>query len=226
VDGPNGWEHTVNTIGRLNISGKNKPGEVNYGVFNVQPLTESRVEFELDIWELDNVDRGAKDINFDALDEAAKKIAQFEEEAVYKGFKGGGITGLSETAENSVNLDTSSSGAILNTVSQTVTTLNSKAVGGPYTLIAGPKLWTALNTNSEGYPLRDRIQKILGGNIIYNPGNLGNFVVSTQGGDFELTIGQDLSIGYMSHTSTSVKLFLTETFTFRVIAPEAAVVLK
>ena len=49
--------------------------------------------------------------------------------------------------------------------------------------------------------------------------------VTTRGGDFELTIGQDISIGYLSHSETTVDLYLQETFTFRLLTTEAAVVL-
>jgi uncharacterized linocin/CFP29 family protein len=50
-------------------------------------------------------------------------------------------------------------------------------------------------------------------------------VLSLRGGDFELTIGRDISIAYQSHTDTSVRLYLVETMAFRVLVPEAAVAL-
>jgi hypothetical protein len=40
------------------------------------------------------------------------------------------------------------------------------------------------------------------------------FVLTTRGGDFDLHIGQDVSIGYLSHTDAAVRLYLQETFTF------------
>jgi uncharacterized linocin/CFP29 family protein len=43
--------------------------------------------------------------------------------------------------------------------------------------------------------------------------------------DFELDIGQDISIGYLSHSKTIVELYFQETFTFRLLTTEAAVVL-
>ena len=49
--------------------------------------------------------------------------------------------------------------------------------------------------------------------------------VTTRGGDFELTIGQDLSIGYLSHSETVVRLYFQETLTFQLLTTEAAVVL-
>ena len=53
----------------------------------------------------------------------------------------------------------------------------------------------------------------------------GGFVLTSRGGDFELDIGQDISIGYSSHSSTAVELYFLETFTFRLLTTEAAVVL-
>jgi uncharacterized linocin/CFP29 family protein len=63
------------------------------------------------------------------------------------------------------------------------------------------------------------------GGIIWAPAIEGGFVVTTRSGDFELDIGQDISIGYQSHSSTVVELYFQETFTFRLLTTEAAVVL-
>jgi uncharacterized linocin/CFP29 family protein len=49
--------------------------------------------------------------------------------------------------------------------------------------------------------------------------------VTTRGGDFELHIGQDVSIGYLSHTDALVRLYLQETFTFLLLTTEASVAL-
>jgi uncharacterized linocin/CFP29 family protein len=40
-----------------------------------------------------------------------------------------------------------------------------------------------------------------------------------------LDIGQDLSIGYLDHSATTVELYFQESFTFRLLTSEAAVVL-
>jgi uncharacterized linocin/CFP29 family protein len=48
-------------------------------------------------------------------------------------------------------------------------------------------------------------------------------VLSLRGGDAELVVGQDWSIGYLDHDARDVRLYLQETFTFRVLTPEAAV---
>ena len=45
-------------------------------------------------------------------------------------------------------------------------------------------------------------------------------------GDYELSVGQDLSIGYAYHLKATVELYLTESFTFRILEPAAAVALR
>jgi uncharacterized linocin/CFP29 family protein len=51
-------------------------------------------------------------------------------------------------------------------------------------------------------------------------------VLSRRGGDFEMTVGQDLAIGYKVHDAQDVELYFAESFAFRVLEPAAAVELK
>ncbi len=50
-------------------------------------------------------------------------------------------------------------------------------------------------------------------------------MLSLRGGDFVIDAGQDLSIGYSDHDASVVRLYLEESFTFRVVEPDAAVAL-
>ncbi|WP_438036581.1 encapsulin [Sorangium sp. So ce204] len=50
-------------------------------------------------------------------------------------------------------------------------------------------------------------------------------LVRAAGSDFELTVGEALSIGYDRHAKEIIELFLTESFTSRVLEPAAAVAL-
>ena len=71
----------------------------------------------------------------------------------------------------------------------------------------------------------DHVKRLLDGEIIWAPAIAGAFVLTTRGGDFGLYLGQDISIGYLSHTDTAVRLYLQETFTFLLLTTEAAVAL-
>jgi uncharacterized linocin/CFP29 family protein len=50
-------------------------------------------------------------------------------------------------------------------------------------------------------------------------------VLTQRGGDFALHLGQDVSIGYLSHSDSAVQLYLQESFTFLMLTAEAAVAL-
>jgi len=71
----------------------------------------------------------------------------------------------------------------------------------------------------------DHIKLLLNQDIIWAPAISGAVVLTTRGGDFDLHIGQDISIGYLAHTDTAVRLYLQETFTFLMLTSEAAVAL-
>ena len=73
-------------------------------------------------------------------------------------------------------------------------------------------------------PLLEITRNMVGGPITWSPVLQGGLLLSTRGGDFELTLGQDLSLGYAGHSRDQVELYLTESVTFRVIEPAAAVV--
>jgi len=78
----------------------------------------------------------------------------------------------------------------------------------------------------KAFPLRQRIEALVTGGIHWSPVLEGGAVLSRRGGDFELTVGQDLAIGYKNHDAREVHLYLTESFAFRVLEPAAAVALE
>jgi uncharacterized linocin/CFP29 family protein len=80
-------------------------------------------------------------------------------------------------------------------------------VNGPYSVLLGADAYTALaETSDHGYPVLEHVKRLVDEQIIWAPAIAGAFVLTTRGGDFELHIGQDVSIGYLSHTDTSVRL--------------------
>jgi uncharacterized linocin/CFP29 family protein len=69
------------------------------------------------------------------------------------------------------------------------------------------------------------VRKLVDGPLVWAPAVKGAVVLSLRTGDFKLSIGSDLSIGYQSHTDKAVRLYMVETMAFRVLTPEAAVAL-
>ena len=90
---------------------------------------------------------------------------------------------------------------------------------------AGDKPYAALasQVTADGRSFLQVIQTLIEGPVLWSPVLQGGLLLSTRGGDFELTIGQDLAIGYAAHDRERVQLYLTESFTFRVLQPNAAV---
>jgi len=64
---------------------------------------------------------------------------------------------------------------------------------------------------------------VIKGPIAWAPGVNGAVVLSMRGGDFAFESGEDLSVGYESHDAENVSLFIEESYSFRVLTPEAAV---
>jgi uncharacterized linocin/CFP29 family protein len=224
VSGPHGWEHAAVNLGRLDPGRVDAGNGVLYGIRKVQPLVEVRVPFTLDLWELDDVVRGARDPNLDALIDAAGKLASFEERAVYHGFAPAGIVGLSQaTAHDAVALAGDPLGWP-EAIGRAIIELKSAGEVPPYTLVAGPRVFRALESVVGQYPLRRQIELLIGGEIVLAPYVDGAFLMpSDNEDDFELVLGQDASVGFEQQDGQTVRLFLTESFTFRVLEPQAVV---
>ncbi len=224
INGPNGLEMGGISTGRLNIPDDQSNEGVNYGLREFLPLVEVRKPFELDLWELDNIERGAKDIDLSPLENAIREIALFEEDAIFDGFPPAKIIGLKEAADgNPVTLPTNAN-AFLKEIGTQIIHLNRKAVQGPYSLVINEMEWLELIKLSEGYPIQKQLKALLGGKVLINHFNKNSYLLSDRGGDYELVVGQDYTVGYDSHTTSKVKLFITGSFTFRVLSPEAIVV--
>src|SRR5262249_4349564 len=97
---------------------------------------------------------------------------------------------------------------------------------GPYALVLSAAAYTAVNESSEdGYPIRRRLDEVIDGEIVWAPAIEGAFVLSTRGGDYQLALGQDLSIGYLSHDASSVELYFQESMPSLAYTGEASVVI-
>jgi uncharacterized linocin/CFP29 family protein len=225
VEGPKGFEFSA--AGTGHIRQIQAPGDgIEAAQREAKALVELRVPFELTRRAIDDVERGANDSDWQPLKDAARKIAFTEDRTVFEGYASAGIQGIRQGTSNpllTLPADVKSyPGAVARAVSQ----LRLAGVNGPYALVLGTEPYTAVSGGSDdGYPVLHHIQRLVDGEIVWAPAIEGGFVVTTRGGDFELDIGQDISIGYLSHTETAVRLYLQETFTFLALTAEAAVVL-
>jgi uncharacterized linocin/CFP29 family protein len=190
-------------------------------------LVEVRVPFELSRQAIDDVERGSDDSDWQPAKDAAKTLAFAEDRAIFEGYKAANIQGIREGTSNPVKPLPADVRDYPDAVARALSQLRLVGVSGPYAVVLGNDEYTELvETRDHGYPLLEHVKRIIDGPIIWAPAISGAFVLSTRGGDFELTIGSDVSIGYFSHTDDIARLYLQETFTFRVLTSEASVALS
>jgi uncharacterized linocin/CFP29 family protein len=223
--GPHGWQHSATNLGRVEkLSGVPSKGVGARQRRNLG-LVELRAEFSVARSELDDADRGAVDVDLEALDEAARAIAAAENAAVFHGWKAAAIRGIVEASTNKAIALGKDCERYPRHVAKAVDALRAVGVDGPYGLALGPEVHTMVLETSQhgGYPLLEHLREIAGGPMVWAPAVNGGAVLSMRGGDFLFESGQDLSIGYESHDADAVQLYIEESFAFQVATPEAAV---
>jgi uncharacterized linocin/CFP29 family protein len=226
VKGPGGV--MLSAVGTGHLSNLAAPGD---GIVarqrQVKALVELRVPFELDRQAIDDVARGANDSDWQPLKDAAKRIAFTEDRAIFDGYTAAGIEGIRQGTSNKISALPIDPAHYPDAVAEALSALRLAGVNGPYSVVMGADAYTALSEASDhGYPVIQHIQRLVNEELIFAPAIAGAFVLTTRGGDFELHLGQDVSIGYLNHDDKNVGLYLQESMTFLLLTTEASVALK
>ena len=224
--GPLGWDASDVELGRADpIAAPPTTRGVQARLRRIQPLVELRIPFEVTRAELDAIDRGARDPDLDSVIAAARQIAIAEDRAIFHGYKAALITGICEASAGAAVPLGSSHADYPGAVSAALTKLRDEGIEGPFAVVLNEQLYKDLAARTDsGYPILSHVQRLLdGGEIVWAAGLDGGLVLSKRGGDFELSVGQDFSIGYLDHTSERVRLYIEESFTFLVLTNQAAV---
>jgi len=226
VKGPDGYELAGVGTGHLTPIGA--PGDgVQANLRSWRPVVELTAPFTLDREQIDAVERGAQDADWDPVKEAARKIAFAEDRAIFDGYPAAQITGIRQASSNPGVTLPADVKTYPDVISKAVSELRLAGVAGPYSLLLSADAWTAVSeTSDHGYPIREHLARVLDGDIVWAPAIDGALMLSGRGGDYELRIGQDLSIGYLSHDAEHVRLYFIESFTFSVYTAEASVSLS
>jgi uncharacterized linocin/CFP29 family protein len=224
--GPRGLGFSAVSTGRLECLTDAPAPEVTAGLRRVIPLVELRTPIRLDLGELDLVARGASDPDLAPVVRAAERVAHAEDVAIFAGFPGAGITGIVPASPHATRV-LGEPAHYPRALLEAREVLRAAGITGPYGLALGLRAYGDVYTAAEdGHPILRRIEQVVDGPIVLARGLEGAVLLSVRGGDYQLTVGQDLAIGYAFHERTTVQLFLLESFTFRVLEPGAAVYLK
>jgi uncharacterized linocin/CFP29 family protein len=226
VQGPDGV--ALSAIGTGHLRDVAAPGNgIQARRREVKALVELRVPFELDRQQIDDVERGANDSDWQPAKDAARLLAFAEDRAVFEGYAAAGIGGIRGGTSNPVLTLPTDIRAYPDAVAHALSQLRLAGVNGPYSVLLSADAYTGLSeTSDHGYPVMEHIKRQVDGEVIWAPAITGAFVLTTRGGDFGLYIGEDVSIGYLSHNDKTVRLYLEETFTFLLLTTEASVALN
>ncbi|BBZ47319.1 family 1 encapsulin nanocompartment shell protein [Mycobacterium parmense] len=225
VSGPGGAATAAVSTGRL-IDVEAPSDGVQAHLRASKPLVRLRVPFTLSRYEIDNVERGAQDSDWDPVKDAAKKLAFVEDRAVFEGYPAASIDGIRGCSSNPPVPMPQDPRGMPDAISQALTSLRLAGVDGPYSVLLSADMYTKVSETTEhGYPILEHLNRLVKGDIIWAPAIDGAMVLTTRGGDFDLQLGTDVSIGYTSHDADTVQLYLQETMTFLCYTAEASVCL-
>ena len=219
-----GWARGSTTLGRVTTAPSANPA-VALKTRIVQPLTEIRVPFVLDRDELESLDRGAPDFDTGPIVEAARAGALAEDSAVFLGNPDLQIKGIAAVTTNAPLQIDSTFRTFPDQLAAALDALQNQGLEGPYGIAMGPDVWTSVMESAEsgGYPLLKHVRLMVDGPVVWAAALSGAVLLSQRGGDYEISGGQDWSIGYLHHDADSITMYLEESFTSIVNTPEAAV---
>jgi len=222
--GPLGWEHSAVDLGRIEPLPL-ASGPVQYATRRVLPLVELVAPFELSRAELATADRGATDLDLQTVIDAGRAAALAEDRLIFHGQDGSGIPGIIPASPHAPVVISDDYEHYPEHVAQAVAALRGADIGGPYAIALGSRCYTGVTESTEhgGYPVFEHLGHILGGPVVWAPAVDGAVVLSQRGGDFELTVGEDFSVGYTDADEATVHLYIEESLAFRISTPEAAV---
>ena len=179
--------------------------------------------------EFRDADRGAADPDLAALDKAAHQIAVAENRAVFHGWEEASIGGIAQVSplermklgEAPDSYPRPVAGAVRTTAASrdqrsVCARAGRRAIPSALSRPRSTAATHCSNTFTRSWKARSPGP----------PGSRGQSCCSQRGGDFLFESGQDLSIGYDSHNSEVIRLYLEESFSFHVATPEAAVALE
>jgi uncharacterized linocin/CFP29 family protein len=226
-DGPHGWDHVAARTGSMTPCGAPE-GRAVVCVPDVVLLCEIRVDFSVPWSSIEVYERGAPVLDTGPAEAAAREVALAEDRLAFYGDPAGGGFLTGKESPRVKAQDWSRGGEMLADLLRAVETLDERGVPGPYEAVLPTARYYAYlqAVDESGYPtarqLKDVFAAVHRSPVISGAGA----VFSTRGGDFVLTLGGDLAVGYRLHDRDLVHLFCAETIAAQTVSPEAVCVLE
>jgi uncharacterized linocin/CFP29 family protein len=226
-DGPKGWEHVAARLGTVTPC-ETKEGTASVYVPDVILLAEIRANFSVQWAAMEAFERGAPALDTEAAELAAREAALAEDRLVlYAEPTGTGFLTWKESTRVKVG-DWSKGGRVISDLVKAVEVLDGLGIPGPYeAVLASAPYYAYLRAVGEaGYPAARQLKDVVSGvhrsPIVREAGA----VFSTRGGDFVMTVGCDLSVGYRADDRDAIHLFCVETVAAQTMTPKAVCLLE
>lgn len=226
-DGPKGWDYFAAPLGTMS-SCRTQGSRASVCIPEVALLAEIRAEFPLPWAAVEAYDRGGPTLDTVPAEAAAREVALAEDRlALFGEPVGTGFLGSKESPRVRLE-DWTRPEAVLTDLLRAVETLDKIGIPGPYEAVLAPGRYYAYLRAAEdgGYPIARHLKDVLAAvhrsQVVPDGGGL----FATRGGDFVLTVGGDLAVGYRSHDQEALHLFCVETVAPQTLTPQAVCLLE
>ena len=221
-EGPKGWHHVAEPLGTRHPGPRARSG-AHCAIPDVILLTEMRQDFALTWDAVDAFERGARVLETEPAEQAAREVALAEDELAFHG--GSGSTGFLRAEAGSKHAlgDWSNPGQVAGDLIAAISKLDEAGIAGPYAAVLDPSRFYAYLRAAAERRLSteaDRLEGLFTG-IHRSAVIRGGAVFSLRGGDFLLVVGGDLTVGYRNHDERAVHLFCVETVGAHLLNPAA-----
>jgi len=228
-DGPKGWGYVATQLGTFRpVSGKHASPKVRLSVPEVMVLTELRAEFSLPWSAIEIFERVGPPLESEQIEEAAREIALAEDRLLLFGNSSNPGLLTSHQSPRVALSDWSMPGRVITDLLSAVEKLDEIGIKGPYEAVLSPAhYYSYLRQTGEGgsYPAAKQLGIVIQ-KVYSSPVMDGAVLFSTRGGDFLITVGGDLTVGYRAHDDTSVHLFCVETISAQLLKPKAVCIIR
>jgi uncharacterized linocin/CFP29 family protein len=227
-DGPHGWEHIGARVGTMRPCAMPET-KAAVCVPDVVILAEIRADFSLPWTAIEVFDRGAPGLDTSGAEASAREVALAEDVLLYYGEPTGSGFIASRRSPRVQAGNWAEPGRVVADVLKAVEVLDVAGIPGPYEAVLRPESYYAyLRATSAdgGYPAARQLERVL--RTVHRSVVLREVgaVFAMRGGDFIVTVGGDLSVGYRQHDRDAVHLTCVETVAAQTLTPEAVCILS
>jgi uncharacterized linocin/CFP29 family protein len=226
-DGPKGWDYFAAPLGTMSAC-RTDGSRAAVCVPEVALLAEIRAEFALSWAAVEAYERGGPTLETTPAEAAAREVALAEDRlALFGEPVGTGFLSSKESPRLQLE-DWARPEAVLTDLLRAVETLDKSGIPGPYEAVLAPGRYYAYLRAAEdgGYPIARHLKDVLGAVHRSQVVTDGGGLFATRGGDFVLTVGGDLAVGYRAHDQDALHLFCVETIAPQTLTPEAVCLLE